>query len=116
MNGMWSRAGTHSKRGFEGGQMPLHRRMPKRGFTNDPFRKEHTTLNVSDLLRFAAGSKVGPDELIASGLVRKIGKHGLRILGDGTLDRALHITAHYFTASAKDKIVQAGGSAEVIGL
>ena len=116
MNGMWSRAGTHSKRGFEGGQMPLHRRMPKRGFTNDPFRKEHTTLNVSDLLRFAAGSKVGPDELIASGLVRKIGKHGLRILSDGALDRALHITAHYFTASAKDKIVQAGGSAEVIGL
>jgi len=114
MNGMWSRAGTHSKRGFEGGQMPLHRRMPKRGFTNDPFRKEHTTLNIGDLERFAAGSKVGPDELIASGLVRKIAKHGLRILGDGNLDRALHITAHYFTASAKDKIVKAGGSAEVI--
>jgi len=98
MNGMWSRAGTHSKRGF----------------TNDPFRKEHTTLNIGDLERFAAGSKVGPDELIASGLVRKIAKHGLRILGDGNLDRALHITAHYFPASAKDKIVKAGGSAKVI--
>src|SRR4249919_148043 len=113
--GQWSRAGTHSKRGFEGGQMPLHRRMPKRGFSNDPFKKERTALNIGDLERFAAGSKVGPDELIASGLVRKIAKHGLRILGDGTLDRALHVTAHYFTASAKDKIVKAGGSAEVIG-
>ena len=114
MNGQWSRAGTHGKRGFEGGQMPLHRRMPKRGFSNDPFKKEHTTVNICDFDRFEAGSKVGPTEIIAAGLVRKIAKHGLRILGDGTLDRALHVTAHYFTESAREKIVKAGGSAEVI--
>jgi large subunit ribosomal protein L15 len=114
LNGQWSRAGTHSKRGFEGGQMPLHRRMPKRGFSNEPHRKEHTTVNVGDFERFTAGAKVGPEELVASGLIRKIAKNGLRILGDGKLDRALHVTAHYFTESAKEKIVKAGGSAEVI--
>ena len=59
-------------------------------------------------------ANVGPPELIASGLIRKVAKHGLRILGDGKLERALHVTAHYFTESARDKIVKAGGSAEVI--
>jgi large subunit ribosomal protein L15 len=88
--------------------------MPKRGFSNEPHRKEHTTLNVSDFERFAAGAKIGPAELVASGLIHKVAKDGLRILGDGNLDRALHVTAHYFTASAKEKIVKAGGSAEVI--
>jgi large subunit ribosomal protein L15 len=114
--GQWSRSGTHSKRGFEGGQMPLHRRIPKRGFTNAPFAKEHTAINVSDLVRFQAGSKVGPQEIVASGLVRKIASHGLRVLGDGALDRALHVTAHYFTESAREKITKAGGTAEVIAL
>jgi large subunit ribosomal protein L15 len=114
MNGMWSRAGTHSKRGFEGGQMPLHRRMPKRGFSNDPHRKEHTVVNVGDFDRFEAGAKVGPAELIASGLIQKVAKHGLRILGDGKLELAVHVTAHYFTESAREKIVKAGGTAEVI--
>ena len=114
MNGQWSRAGTHGKRGFEGGQMPLHRRMPKRGFSNEPHGKEHTTVNVGDFDRFEAGAKVGPAELITSGLIRKVARHGLRVLGDGKLDRALHVTAHYFTESAKENIVKAGGSAEVI--
>jgi len=114
LNGQWSRAGTHGKRGFEGGQMPLHRRMPKRGFSNEPHRKEHTVVNVGDFERFEAGAKVGPAELVASGLVHKVAKHGLRILGDGKLDRALHVTAHYCTESAREKIVKAGGSAEVI--
>ena len=112
--GQWSRSGTHSKRGFEGGQMPLHRRIPKRGFTNAPFAKEHTTINVSDLVRFDKDAKVGPQEIVASGLARKIAKHGLRVLGDGKIDRALHVTAHYFTASAREKITKAGGTAEVI--
>src|SRR5947209_7251089 len=112
--GMWSRSGSHSKRGFEGGQMPLHRRMPKRGFSNDPFKKDHTILNVGDFERFEAGSKVGPSEMVASGLIRKVAKHGLRILGDGKLERAVHVSAHYFTESAREKIVNAGGSAEVI--
>src|SRR5215468_216569 len=108
--GQWSRSGTHSKRGFEGGQMPLHRRIPKRGFTNAPFAKEHTQINVSDLVRFDKGAKVGPQEIVASGLARKIAKHGLRVLGDGQIDRALHVSAHYFTASAREKITKAGGT------
>ena len=112
--GQWSRSGTSQKRGFEGGQMPLHRRIPKRGFSNEPFRKETTAINVSDLARFEKNSKVGPEELVAAGLVKKIGKHGLRILGDGKIDRALHVSAHYFTESAKQKIAGAGGTAEVI--
>jgi large subunit ribosomal protein L15 len=114
--GQWSRSGTSQKRGFEGGQMPLHRRMPKRGFTNAPFAKEHTAVNVGDLVKFEKGAKVGPQEIVAAGLARKIAKHGLRVLGDGNLDRALHVSAHYFTESAKEKITKAGGTAEVITL
>ena len=112
--GQWSRSGTHSKRGFEGGQMPLHRRLPKRGFSNEPFKKEHSIVNVSDLARFEKGSKVGPQEFIAAGLIRRVSKHGLRVLGDGKIDRALHVSAHYFTESAREKITKAGGTAEVI--
>ena len=94
--------------------MPLHRRLPKRGFTNEPFKKEHSIINVGDLARFDKDAKVGPQELIAGGLVRKVAKHGVRVLGDGKLDRALHVSAHYFTESAKEKITKAGGTAEVI--
>src|SRR6476660_1780929 len=85
--GQWSRSGSHSKRGFEGGQMPLHRRLRKRGFSNEPFKKKFTTINVSDLVKFEKGSKIGPQELIAAGVVRKVKKHGVRILGDGQIDR-----------------------------
>jgi large subunit ribosomal protein L15 len=112
--GMWSRSGSSQKRGFEGGQMPLHRRMPKRGFSNAVFKKKHTTINVSDLTRFEKGSKVGPEELANAGLFRKVASHGLRVLGDGNIDRALHVSAHYFTESAKEKITKAGGTVEVI--
>jgi large subunit ribosomal protein L15 len=94
--------------------MPLHRRLPKRGFTNAPFGKEHTIINVSDLDRFEKDARVGPNDLVASGLVHKIAKHGVRVLGDGQIDRALHVSAHYFTASAREKITKAGGTAEVI--
>jgi len=114
--GMWSRSGSRTKRGFEGGQMPLHRRLPKRGFSNEPFKKKFTTVNVSDLVNFEKGSKIGPDELIAAGVVRRVKKHGVRVLGDGQIDRALHVTAHYFTESAREKITKAGGTAEVIKL
>jgi len=114
--GMWSRSGSRTKRGFEGGQMPLHRRLPKRGFTNAPFKKEFTILNISDLAKFDAGSKIGPEEFKAAGLFSKMAKHGLRILGDGKIDRAVHVTAHYFTDSAKEKITKAGGTVEVIKL
>jgi len=112
--GMWSRSGTRTKRGFEGGQMPLRRRVPKRGFSNQPFKKEHTIINIGDLARFEAGAKVGPEELIAAGVVRRIAKHGLRVLGDGEIDRALQVSAHYFTESAREKITKAGGAVEVI--
>lgn len=112
--GMWSRSGSHQKRGFEGGQMPLHRRLPKRGFTNQLFRKSFSTVNVRDLRAFESGSKIGPSELLSAGLVRKLGKNGLRILGDGEIDRVLHVSAHYFTQAAKEKITKAGGTCEVI--
>jgi large subunit ribosomal protein L15 len=114
--GMWSRSGSSQKRGFEGGQMPLHRRMPKRGFTNAVFKKKHSTINVSDLGKFDAGAKIGPQELVDAGVVRKVAKDGLRVLGDGQIDRALHVSAHYFTESAREKITKAGGTAEVIKL
>ncbi len=115
-DGMWSRSGSHQKRGFEGGQMPLHRRLPKRGFTNSPFRKSFSTINVSDLGKFEKGSKIGPQELVDAGVVRRLAKNGLRVLGDGNIDRALTVSAHYFTASAKEKITKAGGTCEVITL
>src|SRR5688572_26680092 len=112
--GQWSRSGSHSKRGFEGGQMPLHRRVPKRGFSNAIFKKKFSTINVSDLARFEKGSKVGPTELVASGVIRKVAKNGLRVLGDGQIDRALTVSADYFTESAREKITKAGGTCEVI--
>ena len=114
--GQGSRSGSRQKRGFEGGQMPLHRRMPKRGFTNAVFKKKFSTINVSDLARFDKGSKVGPQELLDKGVIRKLATHGLRVLGDGQVDRAVHVSAHYFTESAKEKITKAGGTVEVITL
>src|SRR6267142_3778853 len=114
--GMWSRSGSSQKRGFEGGQMPLHRRIPKRGFSNAVFKKKFSTINVSDLAKFEKGSKVGPQEMLDSGVIRRLATHGVRVLGDGNVDRALHVSAHYFTASAKEKITKAGGTVEVISL
>ena len=114
--GMWSRSGSSQKRGFEGGQMPLHRRMPKRGFSNAVFKKKYSTINVSDLVRFEKGSKVGPQEMLDAGAIRKVATHGVRVLGDGQVDRALHVMAHYFTESAREKITKAGGTVEVITL
>src|SRR5436309_7393495 len=112
--GMWSRSGSSQKRGFEGGQMPLHRRMPKRGFSNAPFKKEFSTVNVSDLGKFEKGSKIGPQELKAAGVIRNLKKNGLRVLGDGQIDHALTVSAHYFTEGAREKITKAGGTCEVI--
>src|SRR5436190_7095382 len=80
--GMWSRSGSSQKRGFEGGQMPLHRRMPKRGFSNAIFKKDFSIVNVSDLAKFDNGAKVGPQELVDAGVVRKLATHGRRVLGD----------------------------------
>ncbi len=96
--------------------MPLHRRMPKRGFTNATFKKKFTTINVGDLGKFEKGAKVGPQELVTAGVIRKLAKNGLRVLGDGQVDRPLHVLAHYFTEGAREKITKAGGTAEVITL
>jgi large subunit ribosomal protein L15 len=114
--GQRSRSGSRMLRGFEGGQMPLHRRMPKRGFTNAVFKKKFSTINVGELSKFDKGAKVGPQELVDKGVLRKVAKNGLRILGDGEVDRALHVSAHYFTESAREKITKAGGTVEVISL
>ena len=109
--GQKSRSGYSRKRGFEGGQMPLHRRLPKRGFTNI-FKKEWAEVNVADLDRFEA--EITPEALVAVGLVRKSKQGAIAILGQGEIKKALTVKAHRFTAGAKQKIEAAGGTAEVI--
>lgn len=110
--GQKARAGGTVRRGFEGGQTPLHRRVPKLGFKN-PFSKVVATVNLQSLMRFEAGAVVDLDALAKAGLVS--GRHdSVKILGQGELDRALTIRAHAFSARAKQVIEQAGGTAEVI--
>ncbi len=112
--GEGSRAGTSQKRGFEGGQMPLHRRIPKRGFNNSIFRREYAAINVGQLANFKAGSTITPEELVRLGLVKKA-VHGIKVLADGDLKVSLVVRAHKFSARAAKKIKAAGGSVEVIG-
>ncbi|MGH7185022.1 MAG: 50S ribosomal protein L15 [Pseudomonadota bacterium] len=109
--GQKSRSGYRHMRGFEGGQMPLHRRVPKRGFTNI-FRVEYDIVNLSDLDRFEAGQKVTPESLASLRLARK--SRPVKILGDGEIAKALNVSAHKFSASAQAKIEAAGGRCEVI--
>ncbi len=112
--GQKSRSGYSAKRGFEGGQMPLHRRLPKRGFTNI-FKREWAEVNLSDLERiFDTGATVTPEALVQHGLVRKSKLDSIVILGRGELKKSLTISAHRFSASAKEKIEAAGGKAEVV--
>ena len=100
--------------GFEGGQMPLFRRLPKRGFTNI-FAKVIATVNVSDLNRFEEGTVVTPELLFECGLVKRNKmKDGVKILGNGEIEKKLEVKAQYFSESAKEKIEAAGGKAEVI--
>lgn len=110
--GQKARSGGKVSAGFEGGQMPMQRRLPKRGFTN-PFRKEWAVVNVRDLARFPTGSIVDEESLKARGLVRRV-RHGVKILGTGSISHALVVRAHHFSLSAKNKIETAGGKAEVI--
>ena len=109
--GAKSVSGYSRMRGFEGGQMPLHRRLPKRGFTNI-FRTEYSIVNVAELNRLEATS-FDPQSLIAAGVIHKL-KDGLKILGSGELTRAITVKAHVFSASAAEKIKAAGGTVEVI--
>jgi large subunit ribosomal protein L15 len=110
--GQRSRTGSRTRSGFEGGQMPLHRRLPKRGFTNI-FKKRYAIINVADLEGFEAGQKITPVVLMERGVVKRL-FDGLKILGDGELNTALHISAHVFSKPALAKIQKAGGTAEVI--
>ena len=109
--GQKSRSGYRHQRGFEGGQMPLHRRVPKRGFTNI-FRVEYDVVNLSDLDRFDAGDTVTPEKLAERRLAHA--RRPVKILGDGELKKALTVSAHKFSASAKSRIEAAGGSCEVL--
>ena len=110
--GQKSRAGYSQRSGFEGGQMPLYRRLPKRGFKNI-FAKKYTELNVRDLNGFKEGTTVTPALLCEQGILKKV-KDGLRVLGEGDLKKKLTVQAHHFTETAKKKIEQAGGSVEVL--
>jgi large subunit ribosomal protein L15 len=110
--GQKSRRGYSRRRGFEGGQMPLHRRMPKRGFHN-PFGVTYEVLNLESLNVFPAGETVTPELLRAHGFIRSKA-HRIKVLGDGELTAKLAIHAHAFSASAKEKITKAGGTFEVV--
>ena len=112
MNGQKSRSGGGVRLGFEGGQMPLYRRIPKRGFTNI-WGTEYTVLNVSDLNKFEAGSTVTPDTIKKAGLAKQV-KDGIKILGNGNLQKSLTVQANQFSKAAIEKIEAAGGKAEVI--
>jgi large subunit ribosomal protein L15 len=111
-NGQLSRAGARMRPGFEGGQMPLHRRLPKRGFTNI-FRKEYLAINLEKLAGFEAGATVDPEILKSLGLIKNF-YDGLKILGVGELQHAIHVRAHKFSKSAAEKIQKVGGTIEVI--
>jgi large subunit ribosomal protein L15 len=110
--GQKSRRGYSRRRGFEGGQMPLHRRMPKRGFHN-PFGVTYSIVNLEELNVFPAGETVTPELLRAHGFIRRA-TDPIKVLGDGELTTKLAIHAHAFSASAKEKITKAGGTFEVV--
>jgi large subunit ribosomal protein L15 len=113
-NGQKSRSGYSRRYGFEGGQMPLVRRAPKRGFNNKRFRSDWTIINIDSLNGFENGTDVTPEILLASGIIGKIEKRGIKVLGNGNLEKKLTVHAHKFSESAIKKIQDASGKAEVI--
>jgi len=108
--GQRSRSGSRMLRGFEGGQMPLHRRLPKRGFTNI-FREEYSIVNL-DKLEALGETTINPEVLRQAGVISTARR--VKILGDGELTRAITVAAHKFSKSAQEKIIQAGGKAEIL--
>ncbi|MBW1709296.1 MAG: 50S ribosomal protein L15 [Deltaproteobacteria bacterium] len=110
--GQRSRSGGRGKPGYEGGQMPLQRRLPKRGFTNI-FRKKYSLINLRDLARFEAGSVIGPEGLAAAGLIKKPTDQ-VKLLGHGKVDSPLTLKVHGVTASAKAAVEAVGGQVEII--
>ena len=111
--GQNARSGGGVRPGFDGGQMPLVRRIPKRGFTNN-FKKVYSIVNVSDLEKFADGTEVTAELLLQEGVLSKVEEYGLKVLGNGTLTKKLVVKANKFTKSAAEIIEKAGGKAEVL--
>ena len=111
--GQWARSGGGVRPGFEGGQMPLTRRIPKRGFKNH-FTAEYVTINVGALNDFKDESVIDLELLLNAGLVRKDAPYGLKVLGDGELEKKLVVKAAKFTKAAAEKIEKAGGKAEIV--
>jgi large subunit ribosomal protein L15 len=111
-NGQKSRSGGGPARGFEGGQMPIHRRLPKRGFTN-PFKKNYNILNVKDLEQFGANSILDSASFMEAGLIKKMGDR-VKLLGQGEISHPLTIKLHKVSRSAREKIESAGGTVEIL--
>ena len=112
-NGQKSRSGYSHKPGFEGGQLPLYRRLPKRGFTNARFKVEYAVINLDDLNKFEDGAVVTPELLKEMGVLKNQ-LSGVKVLGNGTLEKKLTVKAHKFSASAQSQIEKLGGKVEVI--
>lgn len=112
--GQLSRSGDNPRPGFEGGQMPLYRKVPKRGFTNARFKKHYTLVNVETLNHFEDGATVDLEQVLGAGLSRRQGDM-LKVLGQGELQRKLTVQAFKFSASARQKIEAAGGTVEILG-
>ena len=112
--GQWARSGGGVRPNFEGGQMPMTRRLPKIGFNNKRFAYVYNQVNIDVFNRFEDGAVVGIDELVASGIIKKVEPYGLKVLGNGELEKKLTIKANKFTASAVEKIEKAGGTVEVL--
>jgi large subunit ribosomal protein L15 len=113
--GQHARSGGGKRAGFEGGQMPLYRRLPKRGFLPYGGKTEYAVVNVKDLsARFAAGSVVDPDGLVQVGLIKKGERGAVKVLGDGAVTHALTVKAHRVSESAKQKLLAAGGQVELL--
>jgi len=113
--GQSARSGGGSRPGFEGGQMPLFRRLPKRGFTPHGGKVEFALVNLKDLAaRFPADSVVDPDALVAKGLIKKAARDAVKVLGDGDIGHALVVKTHKISDAAREKLVAAGGRVEVI--
>jgi len=113
MDGARARAGW-SSRGMTGGNLPLFRRLPQVGFSNSPFKKVYTIVNVERLKAFESGSHVTPDLLKEQGIIKQVSRDGVKLLGCGELDRALNVRVHAVSSTAREKVEGAGGAIELI--
>ncbi len=113
-DGQKSRSGGGVRPGFEGGQMPIQRRIPKRGFSNYPFKKHYAIINIEDLNAFDDGTEITPELLLETKKIKKL-NDGLKILGRGKLEKTLNVKAHKISKSAREQIEANGGKVEVLG-